>query len=408
MDRHGFQQQLEIKDLEINALLEITQAINNNVAEEALYKIFKFTALSNLKFSKLCLFVRDLNWSAKVNFGTNKDYSQVIPEKNFTELKRIQRVSEITSSNSFTEFDLVIPISHRGETISLLFVGKFNDQQTDTTSDERLEFLQALSNIMVVAIENRKLAKKEVEQEALRKEMEIASEVQHLLFPNQLPRSGKLILEASYLPHDRVGGDYYDFIPISEDRCAICIADVSGKGVSAALLMANFQASLRSLVLQNIDLEETVRQLNSRLMTITRGERFITCFLAMINLSTNKITYVNAGHNPPLLVEAAGKIQMLDIGSTILGAMTVLPFIRSGEVRLGETATLFCYTDGLTDTMNESGHEFGTQWITDYFRKSPSPNLNRLHQDVIIALDQFKGKNPYRDDITMLSCRINS
>lgn len=407
MELQRIQHQLEIKELEIKALLEITQAINNNVAEDALYKIFKFTSLSSLKFNKLCLYVRDQEWSAKVNFGTLNEYSGIIPDAAFTGIRKINKVCELINSGPFTEFDLVVPIAHKGEIISLLFVGRSGEQH-ESTADERLGFLQALSNIMVVAIENRKLAKKEIEQEAFRKEMEIASDVQQLLFPERLPKSGKVILEASYLPHDRVGGDYYDFIPLTENRFVICIADVSGKGVSAALLMANFQATLRSLVLQNAGLPETIEKLNVRLFEITKGDRFITCFLALFDLDVQRMTYVNAGHIQPIAVDPSGSLQFLEKGTTILGAFPSIKSLQIGEVRLDGPITLFSYTDGLTETLDENGNEFGTQWLADYFKKKPFPDLSTLHQDVIIELDQFKGRNPYQDDITMLSCRINA
>ena len=407
MDKQGLQHRLELKELEINALLEITQAINNNVPEDALYKIFKFTVISNLKFTKLCLFVRDGHWSGKVSFGTTTDYTLVFPDALFTELTTITRVKELTTSGPFSEFELVIPIAHKGVIISLLFVGGTEEIFSTTGNDERLGFLQALSNIMVVAIENRKLARKELEQEAFRKEMEIASDVQQLLFPENLPRIGRVMVEASYLPHDRVGGDYYDYIPVSENKFLVCIADVSGKGVSAALLMSNFQASLRTLVRQDIDLIEIVSTLNSRVLEITKGERFITCFLAQIDLVANCLTYINAGHIPPVLIDGSQNIFYLEDGSTILGAVEKLPVIKKGEISLNMPATLFCFTDGLTETVDESGKEFGVSWLSDYLTKNPHPELNRLHQDVIIALDRFKGRNPYRDDITMLSCRIS-
>lgn len=408
MESKGLQHQLEIKELEIKALLEITQAINNNVPEDALYKIFKFTALSNLKFTKLCLYVRDQDWSVKVNFGTLNNFTTVKLETVFTGIRKLHRISDLIKTGPFTELNLVVPIAHKGEIISLLFVGHSDEQLKEKTADERLGFLQALSNILVVAIENRKLAKKEVEQEALRKEMEIASDVQQLLFPERLPKSGKVTLEAIYLPHDRVGGDYYDFIPLSDNRFVICIADVSGKGVSAALLMANFQATLRSLVVQNSDLIQVVEKLNSRLFEITKGDRFITCFLALIDSETKKIMYVNAGHNPPIAVEQSGQLHFLEKGTIVLGAMPFLKSLQAGDFKLTDSITLFCYTDGLTETLNEEGSEFGINWLLNYFRTYPFPELNKLHQDIIIQLDDFKGKNPYQDDITMLSCRINS
>lgn len=406
MELKDLRQQLELKELEISALLEITQAINNNLPEESLYKIFKFTVISNLKFNKFSLFVYDGNWSQKIGFGTSFDFDGVKPDERFLAIKKIHQVAEFPDAGIFSEFQLAIPITHKGEVLSLMFVGASDEADHSPVPGERLNFLQALSNILVVAIENRKLARRELEQEALRKEIEIAGDVQQLLFPENLPRSGNVIVKASYLPHDLVGGDYYDFIQIDEKNYFLCIADVSGKGVGAALLMSNFQASLRTLVRQSVDLPAIIETLNKRVVEITKGERFITCFLAHIDMQSKKMIYVNSGHIPPVFLSVNSSMAFLENGSTILGAFESLPSIKKGEINLSKTSTLFCFTDGLTETLNEKGEQFGTNWIGKYFLSNSNPDLNRLHQDVIIALDEFKGKNPYLDDITLLSCRI--
>lgn len=407
MEAQNLKRQLELKELEVNALLEITRAINNNLPEESLYKIFKFTAISNLKFSRLCLYVHEEGWSGKVYFGTASDFSAIPLPAIFEKIPEPMPVRERIKEGPFMEFDRVIPISHKGQIISMVFVGGLEDVQKEFSSDERLNFLQALCNIMIVAIENRKLAKTELEQEAYRKELEIAGDVQQLLFPENLPRSGKVVLEASYLPHDHVGGDYYDYIRLSESRFLICTADVSGKGMGAALLMSSFQASLRTLIRQDLDLREIIETLNARILEITKGEKFITCFVAVCDTAIRSIQYVNAGHNPAFVVFPDGSVQLLEKGSTILGAMAKLPSLQKGEMVLPQPATIFCYTDGLTETVDEHGVEFGTGWLHSYFRNHPLQELNLLHQDIIIALDNFKGRNPYTDDITMLTCRIS-
>jgi sigma-B regulation protein RsbU (phosphoserine phosphatase) len=171
--------------------------------------------------------------------------------------------------------------------------------------------------------------------------------------------------------------------------------------------MSSFQASLRTLIRQELDLREIIETLNARILEITKGERFITCFVAVCDTVSRTLHYVNAGHNPPFVIFPDGQIKLLDKGSTILGAMDKLPSLQKGEMFLPEPATIFCYTDGLTETLDETGTEFGTDWLHSYFRNHPLQDLNLLHQDIIIALDNFKGKNPYRDDITMLTCRIS-
>lgn len=396
---------VEKKELELNALLEITQAINSNLPEESLYKIFNFTLRSNLKITKLALFVLDEIWNCKVHFGTQKNYTKVKLDDRVKLIRNIHRMSEFESCD-FDEFDLVIPIAHKSTTLSLVFVGGLDNHDGDHDQEESIKFIQALSNIIIVAIENKKLARKQLEQEAFRKELEIASDVQQFLFPERLPNTEKLKMEASYLPHDLVGGDYYDYIPINKNQFLICVADVSGKGIPAALMMSNFQASLRTLLRQTPNLTEIVEALNFQVMENTKGEKFITFFGAIYDINLKTMVYVNAGHNAPILWQRNKGLRLLEEGSTVLGAMQPLPFINEGFIDNLEDFTLFCYTDGLTETMNEAGVEFGTESLMKYFAENHSKDLKTMHQDIIVALDGFKGSNSYRDDITILTCRV--
>jgi phosphoserine phosphatase RsbU/P len=407
MEESYLKNQLERKELELNALLEITQAINNNVPEESLYKIFNFTLRSNLNIRKLALFVYDEVWNCKVNFGTTNNYNKVHLDDRFTLIKNIHRMNEFEDCE-FHEFDMVIPVSHKTQTLALVFVGGVNNHPISSTTngEDGVKLIQALSNIIIVAIENKKLARKQLKQEAFRKELEIASDVQQFLFPERLPYTDHVKMEASYLPHDLVGGDYYDYIPINKNQFLICVADVSGKGIPAALMMSNFQASLRTLLRQTPNLQEIVEALNYQVMENTKGEKFITFFGAIYDISLKTMIYVNAGHNPPILFDKKNGIRLLEDGSTVLGAMNPLPFLNEGFITDLDEFTLFAYTDGLTETTSESGAEFGQQGLIEYFEKNHHKDIRTIHQDIIVTLDGFKGRNSYRDDITMLTCRV--
>jgi phosphoserine phosphatase RsbU/P len=399
--------QFEIKELELNALLEITQAINSNLPEDSLYKIYNFTLRSNLNIRKMALFVLDDEWNCKVSFGTEHHFHKttLLPA-----LKTIQDITHLREFEQcdFTEFDIVIPVTHKSVTLALVFVGGLDRNDPRYETEDGIRFIQALSNIIIVAIENKKLARKQLQQEAFRKELEIASDVQQFLFPERLPNTPLLKMEASYLPHDRVGGDYYDYIPINKNQFLICIADVSGKGIPAALMMSNFQASLRTLLRQTPNLTDIIEALNYQVLENTKGEKFITCFAAIYDIRLKTMVYVNAGHNPPILWTPKNGFKLLEEGSTVLGAMNPLPFVNEGFLTDLDEFLLFCYTDGVTETVNEAGQEFGLESLMDYFRQDHAyqRDLKKIHQDIILALDAFKGKNAYHDDITMLTCRV--
>jgi len=407
MDELSLRSKYEIRELELNALLEVTQAINNNVSEESLYKIYNFTLRSNLNIRKLALYVLDERWSCKVNFGTQHNFLRTpLPEYCTT----LNGISSIKNSENpvFDEFDIVIPVTHKTSTLALVFVGGFYVDDSRFESEDAMKFIQALSNIIIVAIENKKLARRQLEQEAFRKELEIASDVQQFLFPERLPNSELLTIEASYLPHDRIGGDYYDYIPINKNQFLICVADVSGKGIPAALMMSNFQASLRTLLRQTPNLTDIIEALNYQVLENAKGEKFITFFAAIYDIRLKTMVYVNAGHNPPLLIDRSGGIRFLEEGSTVLGALHPLPFVNEGFLTNLDDFLLFSYTDGLTETVNEAGKEFGIESVVGYFEQKETflKELKTIHHDLIVQLDAFKGRNGYHDDITMLSCRV--
>lgn len=407
MDEMDIKKRLDRKELELNALLEITQAINSNVPEESLYKIFHFTLRSNLNIRKLALYVFDEQWNCKANFGTKQNFLKLQLDSRFHLIRQVHKMTEFDEHCEFHEFDLVIPVAHENDTLAVVFVGGLEGAGAPVGVQDGVKFIQALSNIIIVAIENKKLARKQLEQEAFRKELEIASDVQQFLFPEKLPNTEHLKLEASYLPHDLVGGDYYDYIPINKTQFLLCVADVSGKGIPAALMMSNFQASLRTLLRQMPNLTEIVEALNYQVLENAKGEKFITFFGAIYDINLKTLVYVNAGHNPPLLYDKKNGIRLLEEGSTVLGAMHPLPSLREGFITDLDDFLLFCYTDGLTETVNEAGVEYGQESLMAYFEKNHHKDLKTIHQDIIVGLDGFKGRNSYRDDITMLSCRVN-
>jgi phosphoserine phosphatase RsbU/P len=392
---------LHLKELELTSLLEMTQAINANLPEESLYKIFHFTLIANLNIRKLALFVLDKDWNCKVNFGTKVNC------KTKTLTKSILKINKITHAKGklkdFEEFDIVIPVIHKEKVLAYVFAGGVENHEALTD----IAFIQTFTNIVIVAIENKKLARKELEQEAFRKELSIARDVQLHLFPKNLPQSKALRIHASYLPSQMVGGDYYDYIRISEDKFMVCIADVSGKGMPAALLMSNFQASLRTLVRQTIDLRAIVNELNFIIKANARGERFITFFVAICDTKNRNIKYINAGHNPPIVVFDDRSVCILEKGSTVLGAFDRLPFIEEGHINITPETLLFLYTDGLSETSNEKDEEFDIEKIKLFLIKNNNTDLEKLHAELFKKLNKFKGTKEYPDDITFVSCLIS-
>ncbi|TAD95664.1 MAG: hypothetical protein EAZ97_15095 [Bacteroidetes bacterium] len=396
---------LQMKDLQLNSLFETIRSINDNASEENLYKIYRFTLYSNQSIDKLALYVDDQDWYCKSSFGTKNKYQEI------SLLEKVKQIKEITvlkdkvfEDTPFEEFDLVIPVRHKETILAYAFIGVPAKAKTEGLLD--IDFIEALTNIIIVAIENKKLARKEQQQEAFKRQLEIAKDVQSLLFPKKLPYNDNLKIVASYLPHHSVGGDYYDFIEKGTEKFLVCIADVSGKGVPAAIMMSNFQAALRVLVRKNTELKNIVEELNALILQNSGGENFITAFFAEYHYAQKSLTYINAGHNPPFLFTSDTQKHFLEEGTTILGGFETLPFLNICTINKLENFLLFCFTDGFIETYNEKGEEFGVDQLSDFIVKHRNMDQRELHSRLIKHLYHFKGKNMYIDDITLLSCSV--
>ena len=397
------QQELNLKKLELSALLEITQAINDNLPEPALYKIYRFTLLAQLQISRLVLFVHDEDWECKVCFGTEQDFTkQQLPE-GIKDIKEISKTAKLPVDKKWRTFDIVIPILHNGKVLAFVMIGKIQPYYQNLGA---LSFVQTVSNIMLVAIENHKMARQRLAQESIRREIEIAREVQTMLFPKSLPNDADVVIHASYIPHSSIGGDYYDFIEIDQDQFLFCVADVSGKGVPASLLMSNFQAGLRTILRQTSDLGTVVAELNNLIYRNAIAEKFITTFLALYNRRTRELSYVNAGHNAPILLHENNTHHLLNDGCTMLGVFDVLPFMSVAKITVPRNAVLLCYTDGLTEVFDEDEAEFGIEGTIEFLKRNRFLSSRTLHKQLLHEIKLYSEDVSFNDDITLLSCRF--
>ncbi|RYE17209.1 MAG: serine/threonine-protein phosphatase, partial [Sphingobacteriales bacterium] len=228
--------------------------------------------------------------------------------------------------------------------------------------------------------------------------------VQNMLIPVRTHKDEFVELNARYLPHQNIGGDYFDFIRLNENEFLWCVADVSGKGISAALLMANFQASLRAWATVEDDLANIVDRLNSIVVKNTKGERFITLFLARYNQQTRKLNYVNAGHNPAMLF-ANGEAIHLKLGTTMIGVFDELPFLNQGEVDIDPGTLIFTYTDGLLDHEPDVSKTWNEDKLLGCTIKHGKLSPEHFNQAILDHVQANVKAKPI-DDITLLTLRI--
>ncbi|UYZ64668.1 PP2C family protein-serine/threonine phosphatase [Hymenobacter weizhouensis] len=402
------EKRLFLKERELGALLEITQAINQDSTEAALYKIFQFTLLGQLTIRRLVLYVKEESqWVCTVSFGAGLPNFRTLPLPSSVLAGCRSVPCPMTSFQVSPEWELletVIPVVQNGEVLAYVFIGNVHE---DYASEEATNFLQTLSNILVGAIENRRLARQRVADAAMRKEIEIAQEVQTMLFPRKLPNDSSVAVHASYVPHTAVGGDYYDVVSLDADRFLFCVADVSGKGVAASLLMSNFQAGLRTLLRQQADLATVVQELNNLIFRNAGGDKFITVFFGLYNRATRRLQYVNAGHNDPLLLGEDAPLLVLKDGTIMLGVMDELPMLKVGEIQVPPRTLLLTYTDGLTEVFDTNQNEFGEEGVLRVLRHNRYAPLPTVHRELLREIEAFNTSGTgFADDITILSCRF--
>jgi phosphoserine phosphatase RsbU/P len=397
---------LKSKDFKLNSLLEITRCINSNKPVDELLRLYNYILQEQLGLRKFVLFNHQKSWQILAKVGIRGNIRDIDVEKDILRFRDIT-VIESSHKKSLNNFDVIIPVLHREHALAYLVIGGLKELQTNPqVAFANLNFIQTLTNIIVVAIENKRMAKESVKQQLVKKELEQASEMQRLLFPANLPSNHKIDISAKYLSHSKVSGDYYDYIQLNEDEFIICIADVSGKGITAAMLMANFQATVRTLYrYQRLELKRLISELNQHVFESANGEKFITFFIAEYNSATRRLKYINAGHNWPILIRGKSST-FLNKGCIGLGMLEEIPHIESGEVEILQNTTLILYTDGVVELENNTDEQFETERLTKIVQSFYPLSMEDLNAIIFSKLDDWRGERRYVDDTAILSCRI--
>lgn len=396
------EKELNLKELQIKSLLTITQAINDNVSHVGLYNMYRSFLSWEMGITSMALFIKqeeEWNCVSEIKYDPKKA-KQLVPY--ILEYNRLHTIKK-GEQKELDEFDIIIPVFHKKNPIAYSLIGGIKDRDD---LYNKIQFITTITNIIAVAIENKRLFKRQLHQERLNREMELAEEVQKKLIPDVLPSGEKYTLDSIYKPHSNIGGDYLDYIQFSDSRFAVCIADISGKGVAAALLMANFQAMLQNLIYQYRDLETFVFALNQTVFRITKGDKFITFFIAEIDTNKMTLKYINAGHYPPVLRNGEEQIR-LNKGCTVIGAFEKLPEITEDQIDLKENALIMSFTDGLADLKNESGEYFDDEKIEKFVGKNYEKGAKEFNEELIKKIDKFRGPMGFVDDIAVLTCKLH-
>ena len=404
-EKKSISDRLRLSRFKLNSLLDITLSINANLPTEELLAKYESILRDNLGIGKILIFKHSATWECLLNGGFPGSFETMDVE---SRLLGFNDITYVSADMGFEGVDIIVPVYNNNVHLAFLFIGDIEEEGEGMSPViKHLNFIQTISSIIIVAIENIRLHKESLRQEALKKELELAARMQKMLIPDShsMPKNPEMIVSGFYFPHYVVGGDYYDCIKLSETKTGICIADVSGKGISAAILMSNFQASLRALLTADIELDSLIHKLNNIVVSNAEGEKFITFFIARYDHKSKVLEYINAAHNSPVLFDTAtNEVLHLKSSCVGIGMLDEIPAVNVTDIHMKNFSKIVCYTDGLSELKGEDGLDIGTKEIIRHISNTEPVEKNL--QEMIKFLG-IPDTNPYLfDDVSIIAADL--
>lgn len=294
--------------------------------------------------------------------------------------------------------EVAVPIIKNGKTIGALDV---ESDKLSAFDHNHLEILQFFADAAAISLEKAILHQQILEKKKLEEQIKIAKDVQSNLLPAHAPEIEGYELAGICIPTYDIGGDYYDYIKLDENNLAIIIADVSGDGIPAALIMAAFRAMLRNQLKLSQEPAEIMNLLNQQIPEVSRKRDFITAFYGKLNFKEHKFTYTNSGQNPPVLLRDNGQTELLEAGGPSLNILKDAEFISS-TVNLAAGDQIIFYTDGVTEVFNLEAKEFGFDKLKDIILRLKDASATKTINEIISTTKNFSGSKLYRDDFTLV------
>ncbi|CAM3187724.1 PP2C family protein-serine/threonine phosphatase [Rhodothermus bifroesti] len=403
---------LDLRLQQLNTLFELAQEFNATIDREQLAHLLSLALMGQLLVNRYVLLIR--------LEGTERPSSfQVLAARGLPTTLRSEQIEHLARLEHpllledappvwdwlrALQLYLILPIRQQGETQAILGLGRRMNNLP--YGPEEVEFLYALGTLAATAIRNTLLVEVQVEKRRLEREMQLARQIQQRLLPRQLPQVPGVELAACARTSQQVGGDYYDVLQEPGGSLRLAIADVTGKGLPAALLMANLQACLHMAVPLALSLETSTVHINRVVCENTEADRFITFFQARYEPTTRQLVYVNAGHNPPLLLRASGEVLSLTHGGLLLGVFPQAHY-EAEQLSLTPGDVLVLYTDGVTEVANAKEELFGEKRLLACLETHRNASAQAIVEAVRQAVEAFTGREAgYEDDFTLLVLKI--
>lgn len=292
---------------------------------------------------------------------------------------------------------ICVPLKHNNRTLGV--VQALNRKDNRSFSREDLHTFTLFATLAALAIENSRLLHSTIEKEKMEKDLVVATEIQRLIIPHHMPKISGLEMSGIYIPSKGIGGDFYSVFPLNENETVFCVADVSGKGVSGALLVSTLHATLKAYLDFTTDFILILHKLNHLIEELSTSDRYITLFLARYDRRTFELTYVNAGHNPPLLISRKQKPRKLSKGGVCIG---VVPFEYTTQtISLEKGDILVMYTDGVIEAMNDKQELFGEKNLIQTVMNKQSQSCEVIQDEITLKVLDHCADVPLNDDYTL-------
>ncbi len=397
---------LDEKIQELRTLFELSKEFNAIFDREKLLKLFTFTLMGQVGASRYAVCLKDGETvSSRIDTRRLGEFKQVLFE-NITspvlvsDLQRKKVLLDLRVACQEQSIVALIPLQVQNEVKGMLCVGERLRKGSYSNSD--LEFIYSLGNLAIISLENTRLFYEAVEKQKMENELNIAREIQKGLLPRSMPAIPGLDLAALNISSKQVGGDYYDVIVLENGNCVIAIGDVSGKGTPASLLMANVQATIRTLVHFDLPLSEMTSLVNRLICDNTGSDKFITFCWGIFDPKTKIFRYVNAGHNYPFVVRSDKSIARLTEGGIILGVTKEAAPYNEGTVQLMVGDVVVMFTDGISEAMNVEGIDYTEEKVEEFLRNIGPMTAQGVLDKVQNEIARYTSGAPQSDDITLV------
>lgn len=387
----------------LKVLNNLTASLNTKYNEKSIIELLENTLDYIIQVKDYLLLIKKEEWEVVKDTTESFQAHSINIDKAMGFIGKIQNPSKVKHT-VLSSFDYVIPITLKGKRVAYLLLKNIPADEIGCTELEKVQFAHIVLNLMILSLENNgyiKLSEEKSEKEQLL----LAAKIQEKLIPKKIPTNKKYAFGGQYRPFYKIGGDYYDIIPIDKNKVVFCICDIAGKGMSGAILMSNFQASLRVLLPQKLALKECVEQLNVHFSQITEEFRYVSMFIGIYDANTKELEYINAGHNPPVLKNGSS-FHFLEKGCSVLGLLPTLGIEDTTKVKIEKDSLLVMYTDGLSEITNNKDEEFGVGRIMKFMQTEECKNVEEFARKMLEKAEKFRGHQPILDDTSVLVAKF--